>query len=85
MLVGSVEVVSRLVEFELSLTGGGRRSGQQLSDLILAHGFELTAASSASLRMAGDSHPVMTTLVGRLMALHGVKRELVSKSRLQHL
>jgi hypothetical protein len=27
----------------------------------------------------------MTTLVGKLMVLHGVKRELVSKSRLQHL
>ena len=61
MLAGSVEVVSRLVEFELSLTGRGRRSGQQLSDLILAHGFEASGSLERLLKNCwrfapGDDH-----------------------------
>ena len=50
MLVGSVEVVSRFVKFELSLTGRGRRSGQQLSDLILARGFEASGSLERLLK-----------------------------------
>jgi len=65
---GAIEVVRGLVAFELAFASGLLCLGKKSGGLSGGQRLEISRDIESLLQVGRDSQPVMTTLVGKLMA-----------------